>query len=219
VSESNARAWRVAARIGCWIVGLEFALAVALIVYAGVHDFHEVFSGTPKAAAARIEASCSAPQGVTPCDVAVEEVDEGRYRLATNVDAAQLTVKVRLEAADRPHHLLVRTSQPSRLRLDMTPPAGESATPMDVTEPAGRVTAVLPPGAATVISLTPPADAKPSRIVIDELAVFDRPDGLLSENRAVFASIPPSRYHRTLVPRAIASICLFTIVEIGRAHV
>jgi hypothetical protein len=49
-------------------------------------------------------------------------------------------------------------------------------------------------------------------VIVAELGLFEDTRGLLSDERPLFGYIPPQRYHATLVPRAVARLCFFTML-------
>jgi len=109
---------------------------------------------------------------------------------------------------------MVRVSEPKNLRLEIETPEGASAAPVELREGDGRVVTSLSGSPSVTLSLSFVADseAEPSSIVIDELGIFEKNTGLLSDVRPIFSTIPPLRYHATLIPRAIAGLCLFTVI-------
>ena len=48
-------------------------------------------------------------------------------------------------------------------------------------------------------------------IVLEELGVFERREGLLNDTRRFFPAIPPARY-TTLAQRGVAALCMFTVI-------
>jgi len=215
---------RALARI---VIGVEFGAAVAIIVYAGVHDFHDVFQGAPPAVRARISASCDAAGESGSCGASLVELNPGRYRIVTSTSSARLRATLTADDPRRARYLLVRLSQPANVRLAIEP-RGEAgpegvvgADGVDLSD-AGRVVIPLAVVPSVTLSFVPmaagpsPASSAASvapatPIKIDELGVFEQRNGLLRDVRPVFRAIPPARYHGMLVPRAIAALCLFTI--------
>jgi len=206
-------------------IGIEFAVAVAIIVYAGLHNFRDVFQGAPPAVRVRISASCDAADGSGSCEASLIELNPGRYRIVTSTPSTRLSATLAADDPRRARYLLVRLSQPASVRLAIEPRGErgtEGADGVDLLD-TGRVVIPLasapsvalsfvpmPAGPSPAASVAPVAAAAP--IAIDELGVFEQRSGLLTDVRAVFPAIPPLRYHGTLVPRAIAALCLFTIV-------
>src|SRR6266478_1259413 len=95
------------ARVGLVAIVAEFVLAIAIILYAGFHDIPDVFRGSPPAVPARIVVACVPIDRTMPCEASVFELNPGRYRVATTVPSATLTVKVNTEFPERARHLLV----------------------------------------------------------------------------------------------------------------
>jgi hypothetical protein len=202
-------------RFGRVVVSVEFVLAVAAIAYAGLHDFSDVFAGSPPALPAHIDASCEAIAPISPCRASIMELNAGRYRIATDVAAAKLTIGLdRTFPAQRAHSLLVRVSQPKTLQLERR--AGTGSAPPDpvrLTDVAGRTVTAIPASPPIVaLSFVPEAGVGPAPIVLDELGFFEDNRGLLADVRPIFPAIPPLRYHGTLVPRTIARLCVFTVI-------
>jgi hypothetical protein len=210
-------------RIGRIFIAGEFALAAAIIVYAGFHDIRGVFFGAPPGLPVRFGATCQAVESESPCHVTVTELSADRFRLATDAPAETLTI-----AADSHHareaarHLLVSVAQPTRLQL-LVESHGTSGFSRTVTgTPAGdpiqlssarRRTIVPLPGGGAITALSFSSEAEPlTPIVVVEFGFFERDSGLLSDVRPLFPAIPPQRYHATLVPRAIGRLCLFTML-------
>ena len=79
-----------------------------------------------------------------------------------------------------------------------------------------RALATLPEGhAITRLSFVPegPADTDVAvPLALDEFGLYAAPRGLLSDVRALFSPIPPGVFYQTLVPGAIALLCLLTMV-------
>jgi hypothetical protein len=213
VTESTSRGTSRLTRLGRSVIGAQFMLAVAIIVYAGFHDFNDVFAGSPSAVATGIVGSCEAAEGYRPCDVALVELNPGRYRIATSVASIELRVNLKTHGPARARTLLVRAAPPGKLRLDIqSDDGGVSGRPIDLNASAGRVATVLPASMSIALSFRSNVDQGRAPIVIDELGVFEESRGLFSDVRPFFPAIPPVRYHGRLVPRAVARLCLFTVV-------
>ncbi|PYR36990.1 MAG: hypothetical protein DMF93_18785 [Acidobacteria bacterium] len=209
----SSRSWL--GRVGRAVVGVELVIAVAVIIYAGLHDVDAVFSGSPPGIPARIAASCRAIDSAASCSVVIDELNPGRYRVATSVAAASMTIDLSADRPERWRYLLSRVSQPNQLRLELDPlDDGTHGDAVTLNESAGRtVTDVHSAPARLWLTSQLVSDGpQPTPIVLDELGLFDSRDRLLSDPRPIFSSIPPLRYHTMLLPRAIAAMCLFTVI-------
>ena len=193
----------------------EFVVAVAVIVYAGVHDVKDVFFGAPAAVAVQIDGSCEAGDPSVPCHVSVAELHAARYRIASDAPARTLTITLGFPAPmERAHHLLVRVSQPTNLELYVQAHDGEAfVEPAHLTNAPGRTVTPLPAAARiTALSFVSEAEAFSEPIVLDELGFFEDNRGLLTDVRRIFQGIPPLTYHGTLVPRVVARLCIFSAI-------
>ena len=209
-------------RIGRMLIAGEFALAAAIIVYAGFHDIRGVFLGAPAGLPVRFDATCQAVESESQCHVTVTELSAERFRLATDAPAETLTIAVDSHRAlGAARHLLVSVAQPMKLQLlaeshgasgvshpvNGTPAGG----PIQLSSTLRRTVVPLPDGGA-ITALSFSSETKPlTPIVVVELGFFEHDRGLLSDVRPLFPAIPPQRYHATLVPRAIGRLCLFTM--------
>ena len=70
------------------VIGIEFLVAVVVILYAGLREYRNVFDGAPQAVSVRIEAFCSAAVVSASCHAVAQEFTTGRHRIAT--DAADV---------------------------------------------------------------------------------------------------------------------------------
>lgn len=203
------------ARIARTVVAIEFVVAAAAIIYAGVHDVDAVFSGSPAGIPLRIVATCEAAEPSRPCDVVTDELNPGRYRVATSAPAASLILELHASAPERARHLLTRVSQPTAARMELDRPAAAGAAPaIELSASAGRTVTDLrvAPVIVRVAASRTVAEVSPTPIVFDELGLFESSDALKSDARPFFSSIPPFRYHTVLVPHAVAALCLFTLL-------
>jgi hypothetical protein len=210
-------------RIARMLIAGEFALAAAIIVYAGFHDIPGVFVGAPAGLPVHFEAKCHAIESESHCHVTVTELSAGRFRLATDTAAETLTISVDSpRAIETARHLLVSVAQSTKLQLlgeshgasGVSPTAsGTPATdPIQLSGAPRRTVVPLPRGAAiTALSFSSESDALTPMVVV-EFGLFEHDRGLLSDVRPLFPAIPPQRYHSTLVPRAIGRLCLFTML-------
>ena len=68
--------------------------------------------------------------------------------------------------------------------------------------------------AITTLSFVPeePVETAGAPLVLDEFGLYATREGLLSDVRALFASIPAGVFYQTLVPGAIARLCLLTMI-------
>ena len=201
-------------RIGRALIAVEFALAVVVIVYAGLHDIRGVFFGAPPGLPARFDATCSGTEPASQCHVAVTELSAGRYRLATDAPATQLAVTfAKGPVMEKARHALVSVASPTTLRVHAE--AHDDAAEIDRIRfaTAGRTVTPLPDGRpiAALWFLSEAAPA-PVPIVVAEFGLYEDSRGLLSDARPLFPAIPPQRYHATLVPKTIARFCFFTML-------
>src|SRR5262249_3474250 len=181
------------------LVVAEFVVAAAVITYAGLHDVRGVLFGAPRALSVPFTATCEAIEHGSPCRVAVTELWGARYRAATDVAAAAITIAVEPSpAAQHARHLLIGVAQPAIVRVG------------NVRVGAGRRAVVRYTGGS--IGVEPDGSAAAAPIVVAELGFFESNRGLLSDVRPLFDPIPAFRYHTTLVPRALALLCLFTML-------
>jgi len=193
-------------------IGAELALAIAVIVYVGCHDIRDVFVGIPRAVSSGVAASCVAPLEADRCDVSITELNRGRYRIATKGPSGKLAVILSVDDAARTPQLLVRVSQPHSVEL-MTRPTDQTSH-VELTDSSGRVVVSVPASSTVALDFVASTREASGPIVVDELAVFDSNAGLLADLRPAFRYIPPLRYHGTLVPRAVAVMCFFTILAV-----
>jgi hypothetical protein len=185
-------------------IAVQFVAAVGLIIYAGLHDVVPVFRGGPAAVASDVSGTCTTGDASTPCAVRVTALNQGRYRVATTVPAASLTLTVTPSDASRAKHLMVRVPHPVVLRVNAEPERALNETD-------GRLVVPLPRTPLELV-VVPPASGSQRPLVLDEVGLYESADGLTADERPVFRGIPPARYHGTLVPRAAAHLLLFTIV-------
>ena len=208
---TGSAALRRAASIGRVAIAIEFVVALAIVVYAGLRNYRDVFNGAPSAVPARIVSASCTPSGADGnCHASAQELTPGRYRIATDIAAGALTIDLATDYSERAHSLLVRVSQPAKVRLVVRSPSQATPDALDVTDEA-RIVSSLPGVPSIALSFEADPKATPGRIVLDELGVFERGDGLLTDTRRFFPAIPPARY-ATLVLRFVAALCLFTIV-------
>jgi hypothetical protein len=192
---------------------IEFGLAIAAVSYFGLHDFRDVFVGSPAAVPVMIDAMCDSGTAST-CHASVIELNRGRYRITSDRLAAKLTITMRPPAdTASTRYLLVRFSKPQRLRLTVERNRADSLVPpVDLDSDAGRIVkqlqALIEPTNISFINVNEPS----TRIVLDEFGIYDRDRGLLSDTRPLFKGIPPLRYHSELVQRIVARLCVFTVI-------
>ena len=199
-------------RIGRTAIAGEFVFALAVIIYAGMHDVKGVFVGAPPGLAAHVAGTCEAAESESTCHVTVTELSQGRYRVATDAPATLLTVAFEAPAVmTKAHHLLVSVPSPTTLQWHHASHGNAAAIePIKLPGSFARTAIPLPAhDAITAISFAP---AMPAPIVVAELGLFEDTRGLLSDERPLFQFIPPQRYHGTLVPRAVMRLCFFTII-------
>ena len=191
----------------------EFAFAVIAIVAAGVQDIPGVFYGAPPGMRFPFNASCNGLDSASPCQVAVTELSAGRYRFATGSPAATLTIAIDdQDVREKARHLLISVAQPIAVHVRAQSHHDPIvADPVDVLNVFRRTAIPLPHGASGISLATDPGTGS-TPIVVAEFGLFENNQGLLSDVRPLFNEIPPQRYHATLIPRALARICLFTIV-------
>lgn len=212
MSSSPVTARSTIARVGRVAIVAEFVIAIAVILYAGFHDIPDVFRGSPPAVPARIAVACVPIDRTAPCEASVFELNPGRYRVATTAPSSSLAVTINTEFPERARQLLVKVSRPIALRLEVRQVAAESAIEVAALTDQGRNVTVLPGSAEVALSFAADPAAAPGPIVLDELGVFENSTGLLSDVRPGFRGVPPLRYHGTLVQRAVAALCLFTVL-------
>jgi hypothetical protein len=191
------------------VIGVEFIVAVVIILYAGLREYRNVFDGAPQAVPVRVEASCDAAVTSAICHAVAEEFTAGRHRIATDA-AGRLTVRISTDQPERARNLLVRVANPATVKL-----AVNSQPQIEPIELANR-RVVVPLLPATSIALSFEADAQAADapagpIVLEELGLFERGEGLLKDSRRFFPAIPPDRY-ATLVQRGVAALCMFTAI-------
>jgi len=189
------------------VIGIEFLVAVVVILYAGLREYRNVFDGAPQAVPVRVEASCSAAVVSASCHAAAEEFTTGRHRITTDA-AGPLTVRVSTDDPERARNLLVRVARPATVKLAVSSrPATEA---IELTN-AGRVVVPLPETKSFTLSFEVDEQTTAGPIVLEELGVFERREGLLKDTRRFFPAIPPERYTR-LVQRGVAALCMFTVI-------
>jgi hypothetical protein len=198
-------------RLGRTAIAAEFALAVAIIIYAGFHDVRSVFVGAPPGLPVRLDATCESADSESPCRVTVTELSRGRFRVATDAPATRLTMAFDPPGTmARAHHLLVSTPSPARLEWRGSP-HDAPIDPVDLPGGLARTVSPVPAhGPIAAIALARPAPA--AQVVVAELGLFEDTRGLLSDERPLFGYIPPQRYHATLVPRVVTRLCFFTML-------
>jgi len=203
------------ARLARGLVWLELALCAGAVIYLGPHLAVDVFTGSPPALPLQIAASCASASGL-PCRASMTELYKGRYRIVTDAATDHLTLNLSPPAEfSRPRALLVRLSSPSAVRLAFR--SGEellsAGAPVRLAGSAVRTVTELPamPG-LTALTLIAEEGAEPAPFVLDEVGLFADDRGLLSDARPLFAWIPPARFYGTLIPRAIARLCVFSVV-------
>jgi len=200
------------------LIAIEFVFAVVVIIYSGWHVLPDVLSGSPPALPVRFEASCDSVQATLPCHVSTEELTPGRYRIATDVAASRMTLLLspNLSAAGA-RVLAVRSAALKSLRIEMGT-GGRDAAPISTARLADVKVRALAPlaegGAITTLSFVPeePGETADAPLALDEFGLYATPEGLLNDARALFPSIPAGVFYQTLVPGAIARLCLLTMV-------
>ena len=55
------------------VIGIEFLVAVAVILYAGLREYRNVFDGAPEAVLVAVEASCNAAVASASCHAVAQE--------------------------------------------------------------------------------------------------------------------------------------------------
>ena len=192
------------ARWSPWARGMviaQFAAAVALIVYAGIHDFPLVFAGAPPAVATDIAVSCSTGD----CAAAALPLGDGRYRVAPPAGSGPLTITLRPTARDHARVVMLRAATAMRVRVG----SGAERT-IDAAD--GRIIEPLPEAAGMTVMLAPVDASTSVPCAVEEIGVYESPAGLVSDRRPLFRGIPPARYHGTLIAHAAARLCLFSIL-------
>jgi hypothetical protein len=189
------------------VIGIEFLVAVAIILYAGLREYRNVFEGAPQAVPVRVEASCSGAGTSTGCHAVAQEFTPGRHRIATDA-AGVLTVTVSTDDPARARNLLVRVGTPAALTLAVTASSPDGAT--EVTN-AGRVVVALPQTPSTTLTFRVDEKTAAGPIVLEELGVFEGREGLLNDTRRFFPAIPPARY-TALAQRAVVALSMFTVL-------
>ena len=199
---------RQLARAGRYALAIELLVAVCAILYFGLRDIPMVFTGAPAGTTIRFDVSCGAAESGAACQPSVTELSTGRYRLAATTPTPALNVRFDTTASHNAgRFVLVSVAHPTTVRV-ATETGGESTQAIaDVFH-----RRVIPVPAGGVLSIVSFDSAEPVPIVVAEFGVYQSERGLLSDPRTFFDGIPPLRYHATLMPRAIAGLCLFTIV-------
>lgn len=198
------------------VVCVEFFVAVGAIVYLGLHLTNDVFVGSPAALPVRIEAWCQSSVPASPCTVSIVPLSSGRYRITTDLPANHLNLSLGPQPSiERARALLVRLSAPEALLLEMH--SADGAHPVARTQVAGvgfRTVIALPTShpVLTQVSFVPEVGTKSTPLVLDEVGFFEDSRGLLNDVRPMFAWIPPLTFYRTLVPKAISLLCVFTLI-------
>ena len=195
------------ARLCRQLIAIEFAAALAVIVYAGFHDVRDVLAGTPPPVPATIAARCRAAGAPGACDARTMQLNVGRYRVWTATPANTLTIDLDPAVPSRARTLMVRIASPQTAALTI----GSSHAPIEIAE-GGRTVAPLAAVGPTTLSFAAPGDSAAAAIVVDEIGVYEDSRGLLSDVRPLFPAIPPARFHGAIVDRAVASLCLFSAV-------
>jgi len=188
------------------LILVEFGVALAIIVYAGLHDVRDVLAGTPPAIPADVAARCGAAAGGHACEALAMRLNAGRYRVWTTAPADTLTVDVKPTVPSRARTVMVRVAKPESVTLTIG-----SRAPLEIAED-GRVAVRLAGGESLTLSFAAAGTTRATPIEVDEIGVYESDRGLLSDVRPLFRAIPPARYHVTIVQRAVASLCLFTVV-------
>src|SRR5262245_13253379 len=114
------------ARVAEVVVGVEVALAIALIVYVGCQGISDVFVGVPPTISSGVVASCVGPSETDRCDVTLTELNRGRYRVATTGPSRKVAVVVSTNAPSQMPQLLVRVSHPESLKLATSTPVDDA---------------------------------------------------------------------------------------------
>ena len=210
---SSAALGRLAA-VGRVIVCAEFAVAVAAIIYLGVHLAPIVLGQSPSPLGVQISALCRSADSQTPCRASVLQLTPGRYRIATDVPASNVTVVTGPQTVmGRTKILLIKIAEPTDGLL-LTPLRSDGVADAVVTlKSAGvrTISSLLPaPAVISELSFGPNGGRLAARVVIDEIGFYESAEGLLSDVRAFFPSIPAQLYYTTIVPRSILAVCLFT---------
>jgi hypothetical protein len=188
------------------LIAIELAVALAVIIYAGFHDLRDVLAGTPPALAGDVVVACRPVEANVICEARTLQLNPGRFRVWTTAPAERLEVVV-TPAAGRAHALLVQVAQPESVQMTI------GSHPAVDLSAGGRTIVPVASGEPLTVSVAARAHV-PAPIVLDELGAYEDARGLLSDGRPFFASVPPVRYHATLVQRAVASLCLFTVVAV-----
>jgi len=189
------------------VIGVEFLFAVAVILYVGLREYRNVFDGAPPAVPVQVAASCGGAVASATCHATVQEFTPGRHRIATDT-AGRLTVRVSTDNPARARHLLVRLATPATVKL-----AVSSQLPIEAIEltNAGRAVVPLPATESITLAFDVDEQAAAAPIVLEELGVFERREGLLNDTRRFFPAIPPARY-TTLAQRGVAALAMFTVI-------
>jgi hypothetical protein len=208
---TGGRAWWLRARaLVRPAIALEFAVAVAIVLYAGLRTAGAVWHGAPPAVPVRLSISCTAASPATSCDASAQELEPGRYRIATSAAASTVVINADASQPQRARHLLVRIDKPAAVRLSIRGRSRDDVATLDAND-SGRVVASLPDATGFAVTIGPAEGQAPSPMVVAEFGVFADSEGLLTDPRLFFAAIPPLRY-ANLVLRGVAGLCLFTIV-------
>ena len=199
--------WRRAGATARLVIGIEFLVALAVILYAGLREYRNVFDGAPQAVSVRVEASCSAATASANCQAVAQEFTAGRHRIATDA-AGTLTVRVSTDEPARARNLLVRLAKPATVKLAVSSPLPTEA--IELTN-AGRVVVPLPATESMTLSFDIDEQIAAGPIVLEEFGVFEHREGLLNDTRRFFPAIPPARY-TTLAQRGVAALSMFTVI-------
>ncbi len=185
------------------VIAIEFAFASLLIVYAGLHDVRDVLAGAPPASPVEIRAVCDAADSTLPCEALTTRLGPGRYRIWTTAPARALSVSLTPERPERARALLLRSTGAHA--------AVAGSTGVDLN--GHRAVVPIEPERRIDVTVTT-ASAIPSAIALDEIGVYPDARGLTTDMRPFFRAIPPSLYHQTLVPRAVAALCAVTVIAV-----
>jgi hypothetical protein len=194
-------------RLSRRVIAFEFMLAVAVIAYAGCHDVRDVLAGTPSAIAVDATAHCESTDRGHPCKVRTTRLNPGRYRFWTMGEADSLTVDLKETGSRRVRTVMARITAPQDVMMTVG-----SQPSVEIAQGKRAVASVASGEPLTITFTTATAQSTPTPIVVDEVGGYADSRGLLSDTRPFFPKIPPLRYHATMIPRAVASLCFFTMV-------
>jgi hypothetical protein len=190
------------------VIAVEFAVAVAIIAYAGFHDIRTVFVGAPAGLSIRYRAVCRSADSESPCRAQMTEISPGRFRAATDGPASDLTVLVEGGPIAQTRYLLASTAAPATVRVQ----SNEAPDLLSQAITPSKRTLISIPTATALESIAFDSRDPNQPMVVTELGVFADDRGLASDARPFFDAIPPQRYHATLIPRMVTRLALFTVL-------